>query len=296
MDCQYCNGNLMVSERLKWIDLVGQLKEIDNKLESLMHQKTRVSWFKNGDSCTKFFYSSLRWKRSRNEVKGVEVGGLWCEEPGTVRTEAKRWFDNRFRETKDVRVRLDAVEFKSLSMSDNLSLVEGFTEKEVRDAVWQCEGSKSPEPDGFNFNFLKKGWEFVKEDFMEVMNLFHETGYIPKGCNASLIALVPEVRNPIYLDQYKPISLVGALYKIISKVLVERIKKVLPMVIDDCQSAFLKNRGILDSVLMANEVIVDIRRRGKSGLCLKVDFEKAYNSVRWEFLYDMMHKMGFHRK
>jgi len=181
-------------------------------------------------------------------------------------------------------------------MSDNLSLVEGFTETEVRDAVWQCEGSKSPEPDGFNFNFLKKGWEVVKEDFMEVMNLFNETGYIPKGCNSSFIALVPKVRNPVFLDQFRPISLVGALYKIISKVLAERIKKVLPTVIDDCQSAFLKNRGILDSVLMANEVIEDIRRRGQSGLCLKVDFEKAYDSVRWEFLYNMMRKMGFHRK
>ena len=181
-------------------------------------------------------------------------------------------------------------------MSDNLRLVEGFSETEVRDAVWQCEGSKSPEPDGFNFNFLKKGWEVVKDDFLQAMNLFHETGHIPKGCNAPFIALVPKVRNPVVLDHFRPISLVGALYKVISKVLGERIKKVLPTVIDDCQSAFLKNRGILDSVLMANEVIEDIRRRGQSGLCLKVDFEKAYDSVRWEFLYDMMRKMGFHMK
>ena len=140
---------------MKRIELVGQLKEVDNKLESLMRQKTRVSWLKNGDSCTKLFYSSLRWRRSRNEVKGVEIGGLWCEEPSTVRAKARRWFENRFRATKDLRVRLDAVEFKSLSMTDNLRLIEGFSETEVRDAVWQCEGSKSPEPDGFNFNFLK---------------------------------------------------------------------------------------------------------------------------------------------
>jgi len=83
------------------------------------------------------------------------------------------------------------------------------------------------------------------------------------------------------------------MYKILSKVLAGRIKKVLTCVIDDCQSAFLKNRGILDSVLMANEVVEDLRRGGKSGLCLKVDFEKAYNSVRWEFLYDFLKRMGF---
>jgi len=64
-------------------------------------------------------------------------------------------------------------------------------------------------------------------------------------------------------------------------------------VIDECQSAFLKNRGILDSMLMANEVVQDLRRGGKSALCFKMDFEKAYDSVRWEFLYEMLNRMGF---
>jgi len=77
---------------------------------------------------------------------------------------------------------------------------------------------------------------------------------------------------------------VGTIYKVISKVLVGRINKVLNFVVDESQSAFLKGRGILDSVLMANEVIEDLRRRGRSGLCMKVDFEKAYDWVRWEFI------------
>ncbi len=144
---------------------------------------------------------------------------MWSEEPSTIRTEAKKLFQNRFEATKDLGVRLDAVEFKSLSISDNLSMLEGFSEEQIRDAVWQCEGSKSPEPDGFNFNFLKKSWEFLKEEFTTVMTLFHETGCIPKGCNASFITLVPKVSNHVHLDQYKPISLVGAIYKYISKVL-----------------------------------------------------------------------------
>jgi len=89
---------------------------------------------------------------------------------------------------------------------------------------------------------------------------------------------------------------VGAIYKVISKVLAGRIKKVLSFVVDESQSAFLKGRWILDSVLMANEAIEDLRRCGRSGLYLKVDFEKAYDSVRWEFLYDMLYKLSFHNK
>jgi len=163
----------MESERLKRLDLVSCLKETDKKLESLFRQKARVSWFKNGFTCTKFFHSSLRWRRIRKEVKGVEVGGLWCEEPSTLRLEAKKLFDSRFKATKDLGVRLDAVEFKSLSLDDNLSLLDGFTKKEIRDAVWQSEGLKSPGPDGFNFNFLKNSWEFLKDEFVAMMGLFH---------------------------------------------------------------------------------------------------------------------------
>ena len=126
------------------------------------------------------------------------------------------------------------------------------------------------------------------------MALFHATGSIPKGCNASFIALIPKIKDPSKLEQYRPISLVGVLYKIIPKVLANRMKKVMPAIIDDNQSAFLKGRGILDSVLTANEVLEELRKKRRSGLCLKVDFEKAYDSVRWEFLYDMLSKMGFH--
>ena len=124
----------------------------------------------------------------------------------------------------------------------------------------------------------------------------HETGSIPKGCNASFITLVPKVRDSVRLEQYLPISLVGAMYKIISKVLAGRVKNVLPSIIDESQSSFIKDKGILDSVFMANEAVEDLRRRGRSGLCLKVDFEKAYDSVRWVFFYDMLQRMGFHSK
>lgn len=92
---------------------------------------------------------------------------MWCEEPSTVRIEAKKLFDNRFKATKDLGVRLDAVEFKSLTLSDNLSLLDGFSEKQIRDVVWQCEGSKSPRPDGFNFNFLKKSWEILRKSLWQ---------------------------------------------------------------------------------------------------------------------------------
>jgi len=74
------------------------------------------------------------------------------------------------------------------------------------------------------------------------------------------------------------------------------MKKVLPAVIDECQSTFLKDRGLLDSVVVANEVIEELKRGERRGLCLKVDYEKAYDSVSWVFLLDMLQRLGFHRR
>jgi len=210
-------------------------------------------------------HSTLRWRRLKNEVKGVQVGDQWCEEPSAVRAEEKELFETRFRATKDLEVRLYGVEFKSLTPMENESLVAMFIEEEIKDAVWQREGSKSPEPDGFNFNFIKKSWEFIKEEIIVALALFHMTGSIPKGCNASFITLIPKIKDPSKLEQYRLISLVGALYKIISKVLASRLKKVFLAIIYEIQSSFLKGRGILDSILMANEVVEELGKRGEAG-------------------------------
>jgi len=128
------------------------------------------------------------------------------------------------------------------------------------------------------------------------VKFFHREGKIPKGCNASFLTLIPKSENPQSLEEYKPISLVGCLYKILTKVLSNRIKKVIEKVIDGSQSAFLSNRGLLDSVLVVNEVVDDLKRRKKRGVIVKLDFEKAYDSVSWEFLFYMMGRLGFYGK
>jgi len=74
------------------------------------------------------------------------------------------------------------------------------------------------------------------------------------------------------------------------------MKDVLSLVIDESQSAFLKDRGRLDSVLLENEVVEEVTRKRRSGICLKVDYEKAYDSVKWKFLFDMLQRLGFHSK
>jgi len=120
-DCQDCSGDITVTGRVRRCELVCSLREIDKKLDSLMCQKAKVNWLNNGDSCSKFYHSTLRWRRHRNEVKGVEVGGQWCEEPGTVRLEARKLFENRFKSTKDYGLKIGrkTVDLSLLQFADD---------------------------------------------------------------------------------------------------------------------------------------------------------------------------------
>lgn len=147
-----------------------------------------------------------------------------------------------------------------------------------------------------NFNFIKQFWDIIKPEFIRFFDEFFINGRFPKGSNASFIALIPKTNSPQSLNDYRPISLIGCVYKIMSKVLANRLALVLPHLIDERQTAFLKGRHILHGVMIANEVLAEAKSKNNPCMVFKVDFEKAYDSVSWGFLNYMMMRMGFCEK
>lgn len=149
----------------------------------------------------------------------------------------------------------------------------------MEEAVKCCNGNKAPGPDGFNLNFIKKFWGFLKEDPWGMVEEFFINAKLPKVYTSYFVALVPKCNNPQGLGEYRPIALLGCLYKILAKMLATRLKRVLNGVIDLNQSAFLPGRNILDGVVIINEVVDYARQAKKKCLIFKLDFEKAYDSV-----------------
>ena len=261
--------------------------------ESLMRQKARVRWIKEGDCNSRYFHLLMNSRRTNNAVKGVIIDGSWVDDPARVKEEVRCFFNNRFSEPEQSRPVLNGVRFNGIGQLQHDMLVGSFNEEEIRAAVWDCGSEKSPGPDGLNFKFIKQFWEVLKPDFRRFFDEFHANGVFPRGSNASFITLIPKLKDPQNLSEYRPISLIGCVYKIVAKLLANRLKKVMPNIIDKKQSAFISGRHLLHSVLIANEAVEEAKRCHKPCLVFKVDYERAYDSVSWVFLSYMMRRLGF---
>ena len=131
---------------------------------------------------------------------------------------------------------------------------------------------------------------------MAVLHNFHEQAVFERSLNVSFLALIPKKADAVEVKDFRPISLVGGIYKIISKVLANSLRRVAHSLISDSPNAFVKGRQILDSVLIASECIDSRMKMEVPGVICKLDIEKAYDHVNWNFLMYLLKQCGFSEK
>ena len=163
--------------------------------------------------------------------------------------------------------------------SDRLSLEREFAREEIIAALREVEGDKAPDPDGFTIAFFQKCWCVIEEDVMAFFADFHSQCIFEKSLNATFLCLIPKKINAVNIKDFWPISHVGSLYKLLSKVLAYRLRSVLDKLISNSQNAFVGGRQILDSVLIANEFLESRLNIGIPGVIIKLDIKKAYDHI-----------------
>ncbi|KAI3794371.1 hypothetical protein L1987_37001 [Smallanthus sonchifolius] len=276
-----------MSECKKVIKDIGDRKNFDLK------QRSRVRWAIDGDENSKFFHALINNRRASNSIPGLLIDGEWCSKPSKIKKEVFGFFRDKFKERIGSRPALFCDNFKKLSESSIDLLVSEFSKEEIKSAVFECGDERAPGPDGLNFKFIKHFWPLFEEDFENVFREFFFSGRLNCGSGSSFISLVPKVKDPVSLNNFRPINLVGVLSKTISKVLTNRMRKVLHEVISDSQSAFITGKHILDGPLIVNEIINWLKKKKSRAFILKIDFEKAYDNVNWDFVESSLSQMGF---
>ncbi|GJY65443.1 RNA-directed DNA polymerase, eukaryota [Tanacetum coccineum] len=208
------------------------------------------------------------------------VDGNWTTDPEEVKEVFKDHFANRFKQPVQGRLKLNASFPNRLSTDQVADMDRCISRDEIRAAVWDCGENKSPGPDGYTFEFFRRYWNFIGPDFCLAVEGFFESGIFPKGCNASFIALIPKVTDAKFVTDFRPISLIGCVYKVVTKILANRLAMIISDLVSDTQSAFVANRQILDGPFILNELLAWCKRKKKQAMIFKVDFAKAYDSFR----------------
>nr|GEV38069.1 RNA-directed DNA polymerase, eukaryota [Tanacetum cinerariifolium] len=242
--------------------------------------------------------SSTKGKRKKKErrnisIRGVFVDGDWNIDPEVVKDVFKDYFATRFKQLVHGQIKLNISFPNRLSTDQVADMDRSVSRDEIRVAVWNCGENKSHGPDGYTFEFFMRYWRFIGSDFCSAGECFFESGSFPKGSNSSFIALIPKVTDAKFVTDFRPISLIGCVYKVVTKILANRLATVISDLVFDIQSAFVANRQTLDGPFILNELLAWCKRKKKQAMIFKVDFAKVYDSVRWDYLLDFLQAFGF---
>nr|GEW59633.1 cysteine-rich receptor-like protein kinase [Tanacetum cinerariifolium] len=142
---------------------------------------------------------------------------MWCTNPNKVKEAFFKHFEARFKKPVYHRLKINFLFSKRLSDVQASDLERRVSRDEIRLAVWNCRENKSPCPDGYSFEFFRKYWNLVGSDLCDVVKNFFETGSFLNGCNSSFVALIPKITDAKFVNDFRSISLIGSVYKVVTK-------------------------------------------------------------------------------
>lgn len=300
LDKAIATGNSTVNERNI---LRRDLNQAYLDEEIYWKTKSRNRWLNTGDRNIRYFHSSAKARRVRNRILSIqdETGEINRGDKNIARI-ATNYFEDLF---TSIPVAENAYEevfqgFQpTITAAINSDLTRPISEKEIEESVFAVAPSKAPGPDGFTGEFYQQFWPEIKGTIIKEVTRFFEENDLDARHNHTNLCLIPEVEAPSTMAEFRPIALCNVSYKIISKILVNRLKQHLGGVITDNQAAFVPGRMITDNIIIAHEVYYALKarkRQANSYMALKTDITKAYDRLEWRFLEETMKRMGFDHK
>ncbi|GKV52270.1 hypothetical protein SLEP1_g58858, partial [Rubroshorea leprosula] len=260
------SSNLQNLEKL----LLLEYQQVLFEEELLWFQKSRIDWISSGDRNTSFYHMSTIMRRSRNKIGALKIDGSWTNHADTLKQHVRDFFMQLFTRRDTQPAALDTSRWQlRIADSDHQLLTRPATEDEVRSALFSMKGLKSPGPDGIQAIFYQRQWDTVKGTFVDFVNKALSVGSFDSDLTRALVVLIPKEDNPDVIQKFRPISLLNVAYKVLSKVIVARLRPFLQQLIGPYQSCFLAGRSTVDNIVLIQEVVHSMQRmKGSQGAIL----------------------------
>ncbi|XP_024006528.1 uncharacterized protein LOC112083036 [Eutrema salsugineum] len=272
-----------------------QWEHSSNLEERYLAQKSKLNWLNASDKNTKVYHRAMKIREIRNGIRELQLqDGTMVMGSMEIKAEAANHFNSflNHHPTNIHQVSID--EIRDLidyrcSPVDQQNLVAEVTESEIKAVLFSLAANKSPGPDGYTVEFFKECWPIIGKDMVVGIQFFFLKGFLPKGVNSTILALIPKKEQAKHMKDYRPIACCNVIYKIILKILANRLKVILSLFIAPNQSAFVQDRLLMENLLLASELVSGYDRNTISSTCaLKIDISKAFDSVEWSFILTVL--------
>lgn len=292
--------NLGSSEaRDKLSDAQAVLHEVRQQKFQFQESGILSKWARVGDRCTKEFFEHHSGHKKPAPITQLREGERLITQQAEIENHIIRFYEALYTRDETVEENEAAREDcfshirQSVTAAHNAELLQPLTIEEVNNAMKQLPAGKAPGADTIPAEFYQELWEDISTDVFNFVAEATTQAYIMDELNVSKIALLPKSEDRIRIQNYRPISLLNTLYKVVAKVYANRMKALLHYWILPSQTGFVPNRCILDNVFLAFEAIEWALENRQELSMLLLDFEKAYDRVSWKFLSQTVERMGF---
>ncbi|XP_077226384.1 uncharacterized protein LOC143862957 [Tasmannia lanceolata] len=249
------------------------------KEEAFYRQKSRSQWLNLGDSNTAFFHAAMKARKNQNCIQGtVTTEGSISTNPDEIAETMVEFFSsllNKEESSQPVHPNSIPEPTRSLSEADSQWLTRKFSAGEIWDVIKNSDGNKSPGPGGFNGCFFQAFWYLIGPDIVKAIKFFFQRGKILPQLNATFLALLSKTPDASSPEKYRPISLCNFLYKVITKLLANRLKPIMDSLISPFELAFIKAFHIPKASLNNIEKIL------RNFIWAGSNLEKSHHPVSW---------------
>ena len=203
-------------------------------------QISREKIIKEGDRNFKYFHAMAAVRARRKQMLEIRCGRRVFRSPRSIKHVVRNFYKNLYKQKDAPLIFFQDGLVNKITQEESI-LLEAFpSDEEIKNAVWDCESSKAPGPDGYNFNFIKKCWNMIDADFLQCIGEFFRSGNFPKNANMTWVTLIPKIDEAKEIKDFRPISMIGCIYKVVAKVLANRLRSMMPGLIGETQSAYVQ--------------------------------------------------------